>query len=250
MNLNFIKILMAVQVFFVLINESYSNSADSLNSDWSATVSLNGLYQSGNTNKIYISGKGEIKNSGKFIETILASYLGYGESNNKKDNNDFYATLTADLFYKNRWSPFLLQFVEFNYSSGIDFRNQTGAGLKYIIIDSEEHKTSLSAACIYDYTNLTSKPGNSKKETSRLSVRFKTKQILFSGKLIFSFVSFYQPSFVNFANAIFRCESILEIPVTKSIFVNAAYRYTDDDIVSAGRKRSDTKLTFGAGYKF
>ena len=42
----------------------------------------------------------------------------------------------------------------------------------------------------------------------------------------------------------------MEVPITKSIFVNAVYKYTDDDIVSAGRKRSDTKLTFGAGYSF
>ncbi len=237
-------------MFSVVISNSYSQTADTVKTEWSATLSMNGLYQSGNTNKIYVSGKGEIKNSGKIIETILASSLGYGESNFKKDNNDFYASLTADLFYKNRWSPFLLQFVEYNFASGIDFRSQSGAGLKYILVQSEDHKTSISAACIYDYTNLTSIPGNSKIETPRLSVRFKTRQKLFSGKLIFSFVSFYQPSLENIANAIFRCESILEVPITKSIFVNAVYKYTDDDIVSAGRKRSDTKLTFGAGYSF
>ena len=100
------------------------------------------------------------------------------------------------------------------------------------------------------YTNLTSIPGNSKIETPRLSVRFKTRQKLLSGRLIFSFVSFYQPSLEKIENAIFRCEASLEVPITKSIFLNAVYKYTDDDIVSAGRKRSDTKLTFGAGYSF
>ncbi|MBK7447678.1 MAG: DUF481 domain-containing protein [Ignavibacteria bacterium] len=249
MTFHFIKIHILFLIFSAFSN-SYCQTADSVKSAWSATVSMNGLYQSGNTNKIYISGKSEIKNSGNVIETILASYLGYGESNFKKDNNDFYTSLTADLFYKNRWSPFLLQYVEYNYSSGIDFRSQSGAGLKYILIQSDDHKTSISAACIYDYTNLTSIPGNSKIETPRLSVRFKTRQMLLSGKLIFSFVSFYQPSLEKIENAIFRCEASLEVPITKSIFVNAVYKYTDDDIVSAGRKRSDTKLTFGAGYSF
>ena len=189
MTFHFIKIHILFLIFTTVSN-SYCQTADTVKSAWSATVSMNGLYQSGNTNKIYISGKSEIKNSGNVIETILASYLGYGESNFKKDNNDFYTSLTADLFYKNRWSPFLLQFVEYNYSSGIDFRSQSGAGLKYILIQSNDHKTSISAACIYDYTNLTSIPGNSKIETPRLSVRFKTRQKLLSGRLIFSFVSF------------------------------------------------------------
>lgn len=250
MTIKFIKITVMVLLIFIQADYSNSQTEDSLKSAWSGAFSLNGLYQSGNTNKIYVSGKGEIKNSGKVIETILSTYLGYGESNNKKDNNDFYSSLTADLFYTNEWSPFLLEFIEFNYASGIDFRNQTGAGIKYSFIKSEKHKSSVSAAFIYDYTNLTSKPGNSKKETPRLSLRLKTKQFFFNGKMNFSFVSFYQPSLKELSNAIFRLESILEIPLSKQFSVNATYKYIKDDVVSVGRKRVDAKLTFGAGFNF
>ncbi|MEO6695393.1 MAG: DUF481 domain-containing protein, partial [Ignavibacteria bacterium] len=187
------------------------------------------------------------KRADRLIESILAISLGYGESKGKKDANDFSAAFTTDLFYKNIWSPFVLQYTEYNFASGIDIRSQTGAGIKYVIINDADHKTSVSVAGIYDYTKLVDKPGNYTNQTTRVSVRFRTKQILLDNKLEFSFTSFYQPSVKNIKNAINRFETNLKIPLSKHFSVNSTYRFIEDDVVSVGRKRMDTKLTFGVG---
>ena len=137
-----------------------------------------------------------------------------------------------------------------NLISPVDIRSQTGAGIKYVFIPATEHKSTISVAGIYDYTNRSDKPGNYNTQTIRISVRFRTKQILFNHKLEFSFTSFYQPSIKNIKDAIFRFETNLKLPLSKHFLDNSTYRFTEDDVVSVGRKRVDTKLTFGVGVNF
>ncbi len=212
---------------------------------YSASIAIGGFYQSGNTSKFFVQSKGEVKRSSKTLETILAATYGYGENRMKKDENILLSSLTIDLFYKNKISPFLLQMIEYNFSKGIELRSQSGGGLKYVFIPEAEHKTSLSLALIYDYTHLKEVPGNYDNKVMRFSWRLKTRQELFDSHLIFSGIGFYQPAVNDISKRNIRIETILDIPITKMVFANLTYLHSFDDVVSVGRKRADNKFTFG-----
>jgi len=228
-----------------------SHSQNSVHeSVWSGKVTSEGLYQSGNTNKFFVQGRGDIKRATGDLELILAGGISYGESKGKKDDNSLNAAFTADLFYERQISPFILQFVEYNFGKGIDIRSQSGGGLKYEFWQDPLHLSSVSLALIYDYTDLTDKPGNYNTGKMRMSLRLRTRQTILDSNAIISFTGFYQPAISDLSAANLRAEAILDIPIAKKIFARIAYLYSFEDVVSVGRVRLDNKLTFGLGIGF
>lgn len=240
-----VHIVIYILAFLFICSTSVSQIKDSSASPFSGSLSVTGLYQSGNTNKFIVQGRAELKRVSEMLETILSGAASYGESRGRKDDNSYYASLTADLYYHKMISPFALQYLEYNFAKGIDLRSQSGAGLKYLFIPDEKHKSSVSLAVIYDYLKLVSKPGNSESKEIRLSFRFKSKQKLFDKRLFVNLIFMYQPVIENFSMANFYIESNLEVPLTKILRMIADYNYGFDNVVSVGRKRADNKLTFG-----
>lgn len=223
---------------------------DSSDLGWSAFLSAEGLYQSGNTSKMFIQSKGELKRDVNDFEAILFASYGYGESKGKKDDNNFTSSLTGDFFRSSKFTPFLLQIIEYSFAKGIEIRSQSGAGLKYTFIRDSKHKSSVSAALIYDYTNLIQKPGNYDVDAKRLSMRLKSRQDLLSSRMILSFTGFYQPSLDDFSAANIRIDVSIDFPIVKKVYLRTSYLYSFEDVVSVGRKRVDNKITFGAGIGF
>lgn len=217
---------------------------------WTGLFKVEGSYQKGNTNKIFGMSKGEVKRTDGLLESILTARLTYGESDGLKDENELSSSLTFDLFYDNIFSPFILQQTDFNYAREIDLRSQSGGGLKYTFINIPELKASLSGAGIYDYTNLKERPGNADSRTWRLSARLKFKSSLFNGRINISHYTFYQPSFKDFKNTIWRSESELSAPLTEFLAISSTYSYTHEAVVPAGVKQDDHQLTFGLELSF
>jgi len=249
-----IKYFLLSVLIFLNIDQTFAQNAsdgkDSSKTKWSGSVTGSGFYQSGNTNKFLIQGRGEIKRVNKDLEMILNVSGDYGENKGAKDDNSYYGSLTADLFYDNMFSPFVLQYLEYTFGKGIDLRSQTGGGLKYLFIPEAKHKSSVSLALIYDYLKLVEKPGNTQSKEARFSFRIKTKQELIKDKMNINFVFLYQPVVDEWSNSNKFLNTTLEIPLTNLFRLNAIYTYTFDNVVSVGRKRADNKLTFGAGLYF
>lgn len=217
---------------------------------WSGKLTGEALYQSGNTSKFFIQGKGDIKRTTAELEMIMAASIGYGESKGLKDDNVIAAAFTADLFHDRTFSPFILQLLEYNFAKGIDIRSQSGGGLKYLFIKDPDLVSSASLALIYDYTDLADKPGNYTTGKLRFSFRLKSRLVLLDSNAILSFVGFYQPALEDLKAANLRAETVLEVPITKLVFARAAYNYSFEDVVSVGRQRLDNKITFGLGMGF
>lgn len=161
-----------------------------------------------------------------------------------------HSSVTIDLFYDNIFSPFVLQLTDYNFAREIDLRSQSGGGLKYTFINIPGIKASLSAAGIFDYTNLKERPGNSDSRTWRLSARLKFKSSLFGGRINVSHYTFYQPSFKDYNNAIWRSESELSAPLTEFLAVSTTYSFTHEAVVPAGVKKDDHQLSFGMEINF
>ena len=232
---------------------SQQNRVDSLSkydNIWTGSVSLNGLFQSGNTNKITILGKGEFKRVDGILETDFSTSYFYGIKNGVKDNNTLTSVIRADFLYDQIISYYFLQSIEYDYSKGIDLRFQTGAGVKWIFMPKSKNKTSASLALIVDNTDLVKDPRNYNDRSLRFSFRLKTNQELFEKHLNINAVGYYQPDVENFANNNQRLELTLSVPVVSGFSVNSYYLYTFDNTVSVGRKRADNLLTFGLKYAF
>ncbi len=215
-----------------------------------ASIVVSGLYQSGNTSKFITQGKGELKFNWKILETIFTFTGTYGENKGKKDDNLYLGTFNMDFLYNDTYSPFILQYLEYNFAKGIDIRSQSGVGLKYTFIKDKHHKTSLSAAGIYEYLGLFDFPGNINHSEIRFSLRLKTRQDFFDGKMTLNFMTMYQPLHDAFSNYNLFIDTSLEFPLSSLFRLNSNYTYAFSSIVSTGRKRSDNRLTFGAGLYF
>lgn len=222
------------------------------NAEWSINIALGGSYQSGNTNKSVVNGKGKIERTDKKLETILAASYLYGTKNGSKDNNNLSAILTADYNYKKIFSPFFLQIFEYDYSKGIDARSQTGGGAKYLFYSdkNEMNVSSVSLALIYDYTNLLNDPENYRTDRTRFSLRLKTSNSILDSHLIISGIAFFQPAVDNFSENNQRYEVKMSIPIVKKFRFFGNYLYSKDDVVTVGRKRVDIFVTFGLEYTF
>jgi len=238
-------LLVFISLLFFHSGSVLSQNNNASDPEWSGSLSGEGLYQSGNTRKFYVHGKGSITRADRYLETILTGSYGYGENRGRKDDNEMIASFTADLFYKNRWSPFILQYINYSFAKGIDLRSQSGGGVKYVPVQNEDHKTSISLALIYDYEKLADKPGNFDQENLRFSLRVRTKQNIIKDRLMFNLTAFYQPVVNNFSRSNFRVETGLTAPLIKGFSLLANYLYTFEDVVSVGRMRADNKLTFG-----
>ncbi len=237
-------IILFFAVFCLSLSVQDKNK-DSTRSSWAGNFRVGGFYMKGNTNKFYAMGSGEVKRQDSIYTLDLLLTLDYGATNNIKDQNGMFGDFSADMYHYNLLSPLIMQIGEYNFGRGIVFRSQTGGGLKLNFIQQAEHKTSISLALIYDYTNLVNIPGNEDTRRWRLSWRFKTAQILFGNRLKLSNVTFFQPSVTAISNTIWRVETILDAPILSFLSLQVAYLYTHEDNVSIGRKKSDHKITFG-----
>jgi hypothetical protein len=250
-----IYILTALFIVFTFTYSVFSQDTSPVKnqkpkSHWSGFFKVAGIYLKGNTDKVFAVSSAEIKRSDGILESIAMATLDYGESDGIKDESDLYSAVTFDLFYDRKLSPFILQLTEFGYSREIGLRSQTGGGLKYTFINIPEFKSSISAAGIYDYTNFREKPGNVDSKTWRLSARLKLHTVLFGGRIEISHTTFYQPSFKDFRNGIWRSESELSMPLTWFLKITVAYLFKHEDVVPADVKKSDHKLTFGLAVEF
>ncbi len=236
-----------ILILFLLSANFYSQdkNKDTTKSPWAGNFRVGGFYMKGNTNKFYAMGSGEAKRQDSIYTLDLLLTLDYGATNSIKDQNGLFGDFSADMYHYDLLSPLIMQIGEYNFGRGIVFRSQSGGGIKLNFIQHAEHKTSISLALIYDYTNLVNIPGNEDTRRWRLSWRFKTTQILFGNRLRLTNVTFFQPSVTAISNTIWRVETILDAPILSFLSLQVAYLFTHEDNVSIGRKKSDHKVTFG-----
>lgn len=234
-------------IIFGLFFVDKIHSQDDSAKIYSASLVFNGLLQTGNTNKFIVAGRSELKRATEKLETIISFAASYGENRGSKDDNSYLGTFTADLFYQDMFSPFILQYAEYNFAKGISFRSQSGAGLKYLFIKPRAHHSSISAAFIYEHLNLFKVPPGSSDNEYRISFRLKTRQELIEEKMTASVTVMYQPAADKLTNYNLFIDSSLEFPLNKIFRLNANYVYGFSNTVSIGRKRADNRLTFGAG---
>lgn len=227
------------------------NESDSLNVK--ASLSLTGLWQSGNVETLILRGRTDfsVRPWKNWVFKNTNSYV-YQAFDKTKADSDF---LSLNFLYFNpekRLYPQVLGFVSTNFRREIDLRTLVGGGATYQIIKKEDHWLKASLTFEYEQTNFRSSlfnksqfNGDSDIDTWRGTIWINGKYKLFKGKVILRHESYYQPSLDDSDNYRWQADLSTEFPIWKFLSFKVNYLRTFESVVIANQEEQDEFLTFG-----
>ena len=204
-----------------------------------------GSFARGNINRTLVVLRTELTVSGPVITLTSHPRFSYGKQNNVLAERDTYVDLFADVLKENRVYGFGLATIETSNLRGIKLRQLAGAGIGLRFYQTPQNSLSLTTALIHEATNFRERATI---VTQRSSTRLKGKHSFLQDKVRITHITFVQPALRNFSN--FRWNTIVsvELPLNKWVSVRSSYENNFESVVEAGRKRYDTRLTFGLAF--
>lgn len=182
--------------------------------------------QTGNNDSLETGGESEFK----FFDGIRTFKFGFNFTFNKNYNTDIskrevtehkgYGWVNFDHFLHKRWELFVFSLHEYDIMANLYYRNYTGAGPKYIILNNDYVLLDISYAPTFQYEkhvfNKTEDYINYKwvKKTYRFVHSFRGRiDIYFWKKLKFQFFCYYIP-FYDFSHFRIILETSLSTTIT------------------------------------
>jgi len=150
--------------------------------------------------------------------------------------------LFVDVFKKRKTYVFGLAALETSNLRRIDLRQMAGAGIGYRVVKSKSHDLSLTDALLYESTNFFEKATVS---TIRNSFRIKGKHSFLSDKFRLNHLTFIQPALNDLSNLRWNTILSAELPLNKWVTLRTSFENSFESVVEAGRKRNDSRITFG-----
>lgn len=245
--------------FWLSAQTSENDTLDSPNDTLKlkASLSLTGLFQSGNIETIIFRAKSDIsyKPWNKWLFNTRNSYL-YQEFGREKADLDI---LSLNFLYFSPdavWSPLLIGIVSSNFRRKIELRTILGAGVTYELLREKKDVLKLSLSSEYENTNfsrsrfnLDEYNGSESIKTLRGTFWISGKHYLFKNKLIAGYEGYFQPSLEEGNNFRWQADLSLEMPISKFINFKVNYLHSYESIVIADQKQQDRFLTFGFTFK-
>jgi len=217
----------------------------------SAKLTLDGYYQTGNTDKTNISGALFISALDSIKEFSTNAKYMYGENSKKVNQKEYNAGLQYDFHPFAVVSPFVRTEFYKNEFKKIKGRFAGLAGVKYrYFVKPEVLDFSISAALLFDFERYEIDVDLPDKERLRMSVRPKFKHNLTPTIVLISEV-FYKPNLLDFNDYILCGNVNLNIRVFKQGIFRLSYEheYNNKPITDAVRK-TDALLLVGFGIEF
>lgn len=201
-----------------------------------------GNFTKGNVNRSLMVLRAELVFSGPVINIATNPRFTYGKQNGILAERDSYVDLFVDVFKKRRTYVFGLAALETSNLRRIDLRQMAGAGIGYRLLRSQWHDLSLTNAVLYESTNFYEKATVS---TIRNSFRIKGKHSFLSDKFRFNHLTFIQPALNDFSNTRWNTILTAELPLNKWVTLRTSFENSFESVVETGRKRNDSRITFG-----
>jgi len=156
------------------------------------------------------------------ITTLKLSWLGfYGETNDKRDENRWYAQGNFDHYLVSRLEFFSFTMSDYNEILGLHHRNDSGAGLKLIFIRNKYLLVDLSGAPVYQYEKFKDRE---KEDEWRWSVRWRGEIAPFRDDISLRYYGYYIPVFGETDNYRLIQDVYLYFKLSGYLGLRAGYR--------------------------
>lgn len=219
------KLLSILLLSFISYNSVFAQYNDSVNY-------YTGLVSNGTINKTATSRAYVLTNIVKFgirkknfAFNANNSWL-YGEQQRKLTNNDFNSLVDFSVYRANsRFYYWGLGNYTTNYSLKINNQYQAGLGAAYNILDKKNAYLNVSNGIIYEYSSLkvndsTNDRYNTYRNSFRLSLKFSFHEFI-----ILNATGFYQQSFNNADDYIFKSTAGMNIKLVKWLSLTTNFTY-------------------------
>jgi len=204
-----------------------------------------GNFTRGNINRTLVVLRTELIVSGPVITLTTNPRFTYGKQNHVLAERDTYVDLFLDVLKENRIYGFGLATIETSNLRGIKLRKLVGAGIGLRLYQTPQHTLSLTNAVIHEATDFRERATIT---TQRNSTRIKGKHSFLQDKVRFTHITFVQPALNDFSNVRWNTILSLELPLTRWVTLRSSYENNFESVVEAGRKRHDSRLTFGLAF--
>jgi hypothetical protein len=201
-----------------------------------------GNFTQGNVNRSLMVLRAEVTLEGPVLSFATNPRFSYGKQNRVLAERDTYVDLFVDVFKKRKTYVFGLGTVEISHLRGIKLRQLAGAGVGYRLLQSDQHTLTLTNAIIHESTDFKERPTL---VTQRNSFRVKGRHLFLSQRMMFSHITFVQPSLRDFSNMRWNTLLSLELPLNRWVSIRTSFANTYESEVEASRKHHDSNLTFG-----
>ena len=240
--------LVSVTLFAQISGASSSKNNRALKAKLSAQITLDGYYQTGNTEKTNISGTVFLSAIDSIKEFSANGRFLYGENNRMVNQREYIAGIQYDYHPHADFSPF----VRFEFYSN-EFKKVTGryaglAGAKYrYYVKPNISDFSISAAFLFDIEHFTTDANLPNKERWRISVRPKFKQNLTEAVYLVAEI-FYKPNLADFNDYIVYGIFNLNFRIFKQGFLRLSYEHEYNNRPATNMvKKADALLLAGIG---
>ena len=167
---------------------------------WAYNLSFGGELKSGNVNTFVFNNKGGIERNDSLLSFSGNYGIVYGMKDKMEYDRGLTASVKADLWQYDKWSPFVLFSYLNNKFKGFEYKFNGLIGAKYRIYTIPGRcDYSISAAYVQEWVEYFEKDRHNERlrpKLSRLSLRFKIKQKI-SDIVSILHMTFYQPSLME-----------------------------------------------------
>lgn len=212
---------------------------------WQSTIAAEAIVQSGNVNTQIAVVRGDVSTVDSTFEVGFHGEFSYGEQDEIKNQQTLLGTLSFDLWPDDVLSPFVLGTAEYNFQRQVDLRWQAGGGVKWLFWNDTTNEASFSSALLFDATMYDPAAGLDDIRTGRASFRLKGRHILLNTYLIFTHLTFLQPSLSSIKDYRWNTLLTLDVPLSSLVSLRTSFNNTFESIVAENRKKNDSKLLFG-----
>jgi putative salt-induced outer membrane protein YdiY len=199
----------------------------------------------GNTNTQTLGAGFKLKYEDGRMEWHLGSHYNYGQTSGTDSTNNFFGSILYDYYLHKRWEIFVFSVFEFDFIANLAFRNNTGLGIKFVILKNWLWKMDISAAPIFQYELSTA---NVESIDPRLSFRYRWK-ITPHPVFTFNMVIFYIPNILNFASFRYTFDSYILINLIEfekingsKLMLKAGYLRKYNSTPASGSQKADNNV--------
>lgn len=188
---------------------------------WSFNAGAGYMKKAGSTDTMDLNYSAGLKYDDN-ITNFRVNLLGfYGETKGVKDENRWTATGNFDHFLVYRLEFFSFTISDYNEITGLQHRNESGAGAKFIFIRNKYLLVDLSGAPVYHYEKFKDIEST---EEWRWSIRGRGEIAPFDDNITLRYYAYYIPVFGDSDNYRLIQDVYLYIKIASAVGIKAGYR--------------------------